>query len=140
MVSTHSLSFAGGAYCATRIIQPTPNLSASMPKREEKNVLAIGHLDLAAVAKRGKQLVGPGIRFCVDRQRKAFEIRVSRVAPVGRQNRSFANADRRMHQFVLGSRRPAHRFIGAFLEAHHHLNSGAEGLLDRAARRPRAFQ
>ena len=29
-------------YCATSTIQPTPNLSDSMPKRDEKNVFAIG--------------------------------------------------------------------------------------------------
>ena len=37
-----SLTPQARAYCATRTIQPMPNLSATMPKRGEKNVLASG--------------------------------------------------------------------------------------------------
>ena len=110
------------------IIQLTPNLSATMPKRLAKNVLLERHLHLAAFAERGEHLVGLGFVLGGDRQRDALEFRLAGIVAVRRHQRRVADLEARRASPCR--RLPgAQRLPGRFLEAHQHADLGADRLL-----------
>ena len=86
-----------GYCCSTSTIQPTPNLSCTIPNFGEKNVLIERHLDLAAVAERGEQLVGFAFGLHREREREALELRLALGVAVGRHDALVAELEARMH-------------------------------------------
>jgi len=110
--------------CATRTIQPTPNLSVSMPKRGEKNVFAIGMVTCPPAASALKVL-SASLSFLTAIVSKALEIGVAGAAPVRHQNRRIADLNLGVHHFVGGTRRN-HRLVRRLLKAHQHFRLGAD--------------
>jgi hypothetical protein len=83
-------------------IQPTPNLSDSMPKRGAKNVLPSG-ICIGRLGEAVEDLVGFRLGICSNRQRNTVKIRLSAAAAVRHQNRRVAQLNLRVHDLVLAA-------------------------------------
>jgi hypothetical protein len=122
-------------FWSTMIIQPTPNLSAHIPNFGEKNVLVSG-IRLAAFGQRLEERVGLGLGLGADCQRETFELWVALGVAVGSHHLCVADLEGGVQNLFFGARR-AHGTVHAiriFLEAHQHLDLGAERLLIKIQR------
>jgi hypothetical protein len=115
----------------TTIIHETPNRSATIPKRDEKNVLVSGICSCPPVPSAVKNRSASPSSLAGNRQRDALEARLALAATVGRHQSRITDAEACMHDLVF---RPwlAHARLprlGAVFEAHHDFDFRAKRTL-----------
>ena len=92
-------------------------------RREEG--LGERHLHLPALAQRPEHPLGLGLVGDRERQREALEAGLPHAAAIGGQHRRVADPQAHVHHLLGAARRIGLR-LGIVLEAHHHLDLGAE--------------
>jgi hypothetical protein len=91
-------------FFSTKIIQPTPNLSATMPKRDAKNVSASGICTWPPSANALNRRSPSAASGAVMVSAKPLKIRLAEAAAVGHQNLGIADAHGGVHDLVVATR------------------------------------
>ena len=109
-------------------IHDTPKRSATMPKREEKNVLFNGICTCPPSASLANNRSASASLGTVSDSEKPWKFGFPEALAVGGHHGGLADAEARMHHLVLGARRDHAGLmrLRAVLEAHEHGHLGAQ--------------